>query len=498
MSQLPLPWLELAILVASLGVLVLCCLRDPERARLGFLIFSGTALACVLVGWREFALLSGTQEVDSWSFVAGLFGPGFLLVDELNAPLLALSALLYVLTAFSKTRTNVRHFSFAWTLASEAILLAMLGCQKPWGVIALLAAGTVPPLVELRARGKPARVYVIHMVLFITMLVLGWACLEVTGSKGLSTWWAALLLTIAILIRSGIAPFHCWMTDLFERTSFGTALLFVAPMSGAYAAVRLLFPIAPAWILSGVGLLALVTAFYAAGMALVQHEVRRFFCYLFLSHSALVLVGMDTREAIGLTGALCVWLSVSLALAGFGQTLRALEARHGRLSLKSYHGLYEHTPALAICFLLTGLASVGFPGTVGFLGTEMLVDGAVEAYPYVGVAVVLVAALNGIAVVKAYFLLFTGKRHVSAVPLGIGTRERFAVLTLAVLILLGGIFPQPGVASRHQAAIDLLKERELRTFSEEGEVRFRPMWWLVDPQLEEVTIETSPEGDRTQ
>jgi NADH-quinone oxidoreductase subunit M len=321
------------------------------------------------------------------------------------------------------------------------------------------------------------------MAAFLGLLVLGWGCVEISGSRGLAPWWAVLPLTLAILIRSGIAPFHCWMTDLFENTTFGTAMLFITPMSGPYAAVRLLFPIAPEWVLSTIGVLALLTALYAAGMALAQTEVRRFYCYLLVSHSALVLVGMDTTEAIGLTGGLCVWLSVSLALAGFGQTLRALEARHGRLSLKSYHGLYEHTPALAVCFLLTGLASVGFPGTFGFLGTEMLVDGAVEAYPYVGVAVVLVAALNGIAVVKAYFLLFTGKRHVSAVPLGIGRRERFAVLTLAVLILLGGVFPQMGVASRHQAAEDLIKERERRT--SDGEPRTRPVLWLVDPEVGE-------------
>ena len=62
---------------------------------------------------------------------------------------------------------------------------------------------------------------------------------------------------------------------------------------------------------------------------------------------------------------------------------------------------------------------------------------------------VAAAALNGIAVVRAYFLLFTGTRHVSTVSLGIGLRERIAVLTLAALILGGGFFPQPGVSSRH-------------------------------------------------
>src|SRR5262249_3444830 len=143
----------------------------------------------------------------------------------------------------------------------------------------------------------------------------------------------------------------------------------------------------------------------------------------------------------GLTGALCVWLSVMPALGGFGMTLRALEARHRRLSLTGFHGLYAHTPALAACFLLTGMASVGFPGTFGFWGSELLVEGAVETYPHLGIAVVFAAALNGIAIVKVYFLLFTGTRHVSTVPLRIGKRERFAVLTVAALILGGGLFP---------------------------------------------------------
>jgi NADH-quinone oxidoreductase subunit M len=490
------PWLELAILFPLLGAGWVSFLRDADRARKWFLVFSGSALLWVLLAWHGFATEPGALAVESGSFLSGLLGPGFFQMDVLNAPLLALTALLYVLTAFSKTRTSVRRFSFAWTLGAMSVTLAMLGCQKPWGVITFLAIGVLPPLVELRARHKPTGVFITHMAVFLGLLILGWTGVEACGATGPYPWWVVLPIAVAILIRSGIAPFHCWITDLFEHSTFGTALLFITPMSGAYAAVRLLFPIAPEWILSGVGVSALVTALYAAGMALAQHEVRRFFCYLFLSHSALVLVGMDTDEAIGLTGGLCVWLSVALALAGFGQTLRALEARHGRLSLKSYHGLYEHTPALAVCFLLTGLASVGFPGTIGFLGTELLVDGAVEAYPYVGVAVVLVAALNGIAVVKAYFLLFTGTKRVSAVPLGIGARERLAVLTFAVLILVGGLFPQSGVESRHQAAEELLKERELRT-SLQNEARSRPVRWFADPDLEAVN-EAPPHDDDVQ
>ncbi len=129
------------------------------------------------------------------------------------------------------------------------------------------------------------------------------------------------------------------------------------------------------------------------------------------------------------------------------------------MSLVEFQGLFDHAPNLAVCFMLTGLASVGFPGTFGFVGTELLVDGAVEAYPFVGVAVVAAAALSGIAVVRVFFLLFTGTRYISTVSLRISVRERVAVLSLVALILIAGLVPQPSVLSRYHAAEDILRQR---------------------------------------
>jgi NADH-quinone oxidoreductase subunit M len=249
---------------------------------------------------------------------------------------------------------------------------------------------------------------------------------------------------------------------MFEHASFGTALLFATPIAGAYLAVRLVLPVAPEWVLQGISILSLVTACYAAGMAVVQTDARRFFAFLFLSHASLILVGLELHTSISLTGALCLWISVALSLGGLGLTLRALEARFGRLSMDRFHGLYDHSPALAICFLLTGLGSVGFPGTLGFVAAELLADGAIQVNPAVGVAIVLAAAINGIAVVRAYFLLFTGTRHRSSVSLAISERERIAVLTVAVLILVGGLIPQPAVASRHLTAEQVLTDRDSR------------------------------------
>ena len=462
MNLLHLPWLELAIAAALIGSPSVGRLKDPARAYRWGLAFTGTSFACAFMSWLAFYVGTPPALVARWSVQPYFFGRQVLSLDVLNAPLVPTVALLHFLTAVATSRTHMRRFSFSWSLAAEAIRLATFSCTEPWSLVTLLAISTVPPYVELRNRGRPTRVYVVHMASFVGLLVVGWAIVESVGSaaSGPVAWWATVPLVAAILIRCGTVPAHCWLTDWFEHASFGIALLYVTPLSGVYAAVRLVLPIGPDWVLQGIGLFSLTTAVYAAGMATIQREARRFFAHLFLSHASLVLVGLELHSELSLTGSLCLWFSVILSLGGFGLTLRALEARFGRLSLTDHHGLYEHSPALAVCFLLTGLASVGFPGTLGFISTELLVDSAVEVNPYVGVAVVAAAALNGIAVVRAYFLLFTGARHVSTVSLGIVPRERAAVLTLSALILGGGFYPQPGVTTRHLAAVEILEGRK--------------------------------------
>ncbi len=450
MNPLQLPWLELAIAAALFGSAFISRIRQPSRAYTWGVCFTGTSFVCSLLAWLSFYLGGTAAPSPSYSVQPVLFGRQLFALDDLSAPLVPAVAMLHLLAAVATARAHMRRFSFSWSLAAEAIGLAVFATRAPWILVGLLAASTIPPYVELLNRGRPTRLYVLHMALFVGLLIFGLAAVESQGTLSPAPWWACLPLLAAVLVRCGTVPAHCWVTDWFEHASFGIALLYVLPLSGAYAAVRLVLPIAPDWVLRSVGVISLFTAVYAAGMAVVQREERRFFAHLFLSYASLVLVGLELLTELSLCASLCLWFSAILSLGGFGLTLRAIEARFGRLSLTDYHGLYEHTPTLAIFFLLTGLASVGFPGTVGFISTELLVDGVIEANLYAGICVLLASALNGIAVLRAYLYLFTGARHVSSVAVGIGTRERFAVLVLLDFDSAHRHFP--AVGRRHPGA----------------------------------------------
>jgi len=446
------PLLIAAVLSPLLGAVAVLQLADQARRRTVALLLSALSLGCSVAAWLVFCWLPAPSS-PGW---AG----SWLALDQLSAPLLPLSALLFTLTGLVTPRGKLQRFSFARALVLQSLTLATLACREPWGIVALLVLGMLPLLWELRSRGQSSRLILAHLLLCSLLLVLGQWLEDFEGADRFTQWWAALPLLTGVLIRCGVAPFHLWVGQLFDRASFGLALLFVTPLPGAYACVRLVLPIAPDWMLRGLALSSVFTALYCGALALVQRDGRRLFSCLLLSHSAQVLVGLEMVTDLGLTGALCLWLSVSLSLAAFALVLRAVESRQGSIDLSRLSGLYSRTPTLALSFVLTGLACVGFPGTSGFVATELLFDGVVEAYPFSGAAVVIASALNGIAIIRAYFLLFAGTASPSSVSLQTLSREQSVLLTLSILILLGGFFPQPGVQSRHNAALEILSHRD--------------------------------------
>jgi NADH-quinone oxidoreductase subunit M len=120
-------------------------------------------------------------------------------------------------------------------------------------------------------------------------------------------------------------------------------------------------------------------------------------------------------------------------------------------------------PLLAIGFLCMGLACTGFPGTLGFVGQELLVQGAVDAFPVMGFGVVIASALTGVAVLRMYFSLFCGRpsrRSHASLQLGLTPREAWTFVAVIVTLIGLGLAPRPIVDSRFAASDDILRLRQ--------------------------------------
>jgi NADH-quinone oxidoreductase subunit M len=457
-------WLTALAVLPALVIGASFLRLDVERLRR---IAVASAIAMVLAALG----ISVSPDLRDFSVRSSAFGwvPGgeaVIRVDTLSAALLPLAAGLWLLTVAVTPRAALDRRGLRRTAVATLITLASFLTES---AVALLLLSVASVWTFLSALDDPEHQYqrrlvAVYLGLSTLLFAVGVVLLVSPGVQHTRVETAAMwLIVIAALLRKGIVPFHAWVPEVFDHGRLGPAILFNAPQVGAYMTVVLIVPRASPEMLRAIAILALATAVYGAALALVQASARRACGYLFMSQSALVMAGLDCTSVTALAGGLLVWLSAGLAFAGLARCVLVLEARRGRLDLTTYHGGYERMPVLAISFLSMGLACTGFPGTLGFIGQELLVDGAVEAFPVMGFAVVVASALTGLAVLRMYFSLFCGRPEAQAHPslrLGLTAREAWTFVALVMTLVGLGVAPRALVDSRFAASAEILRKRQ--------------------------------------
>jgi NADH-quinone oxidoreductase subunit M len=455
--------------LASLPTLVIVAsfLRmDVERLR-RLAVVSGVSMLMAAIAIALTPHLRAIS-IHSSALTMASDGEAIIRVDALSAVLLPFTAALWLLTVAVTPRSALDRGGLRRTALATLITLASFLTESAV-VLLLLSMASVWTFVS--ALADPAHRYQRRVVIaylgFSTVLFAVGVALVIGPAVHNTTIEAAglWLIVIAALVRKGIVPFHAWVPEVFDHGRLGPAILFSAPQVGAYMTVVLIVPRASPAMLRTIAILALGTAVYGAALALVQASARRACGYLFMSQSALVMAGLDCTSSSALAGGLLVWLSAGLAFGGLARSVLVLEARRGRLDLTTYHGGYERMPVLATSFLAMGLACTGFPGTLGFVGQELLVTGAVDAFPVMGFAVVIASALTGLAVVRMYFSLFCGRPDPPtdySRQFGLTRREAWTFAALVIALVGFGVVPRPLVDSRFAASDDILRQRQQR------------------------------------
>ena len=467
------PWVAGVTALPTLVIGVSFLDLDVERIRR---LAVASAIAMVLIALviavsPSLHALSIRTSALSWA--PG--GEAIIRVDTLSAVLLPFAAGLWLLTVAVTPRAALDRRGLRRTALATLITLASFLTESAAALLLLSGASVWTFLSALAdpAHQYQRRIAAVYLGLSTLIFGVGVALLVGPGVQNTAMETAGMwLIVIAALVRKGIVPFHAWVPEIFDHGRLGPAILFSAPQIGAYITVVLIVPRASPDMLRMIAILALATAVYGAALALVQTSARRACGYLFMSQSALVMAGLDCTSVSALAGGLLVWLSAGLAFAGLARCVLVLEARRGRLNLTRYHGGYERMPLLAIAFLAMGLACTGFPGTLGFVGQELLVNGAVDAFPVMGFAVVIASALTGLAVLRMYFSLFCGVSDVLAdsnLRLGLRRREAWTFVALVITLIGFGLVPRPLVDSRFAASEDILQLRDVRYGTKIGE-----------------------------
>ena len=424
-------FLEASILICVLGALFSSLAKSQEKIRFITIYSSFFSALCAFASYLGFYF--GCQ--------------GFITLSEFNVPQPALASLLYFVVLLCTPRTKFigadKPFPSNLLLLSQALSLLICSSSSNATLFLLLALEPLIPLIDLIRRGERIRIFLIHWVpawlIAITLAFANNLPNEITGC----------LITILVIIRMGLFPGHTWIVYLTEKCSFSIALLFIIPMAPVLILLKnnqLLHESHASLYLSW---FAIASIFYFAGLTLVQRSLRNFFTYLCLALCAMVILAVCSHETMQLTAAFSLRNSLWVALIGMAIVVRALEARHGRLSLFQNHGFYESTPMLGIAFLVCGLGCVGFPGTSAFISFEMLADEIIPSSPFFGIVIVFSEALISISLLMVYFKLFCGKKVEWSDIFKVRLREMIALWIIIFLIFGFRFLPLTDIATTH-------------------------------------------------
>jgi NADH-quinone oxidoreductase subunit M len=130
---------------------------------------------------------------------------------------------------------------------------------------------------------------------------------------------------------------------------------------------------------------------------------------------------------------------------------------HSRL-IADYGGVANTMPWFAALAVLFFMANSGLPGTSGFVGEFMVILAAFQAnfwYAFLGAVTLILGASYSLWLVKRVIFGEVANNEVGMLE-DINKREAFVLGTIAVAVLLVGLWPEPLVNLMHSSVDQLL------------------------------------------
>jgi NADH-quinone oxidoreductase subunit M len=286
-----------------------------------------------------------------------------------------------------------------------------------------------------------------------------------------AAWLCFAGFALAFLIKVPMWPFHTWLPDAHVQAPTGGSVILAAVLLklGTYGYLRFCMGMfeGPAWkagaTLAWVALLGGVI--YGALCAWRQADIKRLVAYSSVAHLGFVMLGLFSATQSGVEGAVLQMVNHGISTGGLFILVGVIyDRRHTRLA-SEYGGLAKVMPVYAAMFVLFTMASVGVPGTNGFVGEFLVILSTIQSQALgrwstsqsaVAACGVILAAVYMLSVVqKVFFGPLDNPKNKELSDLN--PRESMALAPLAALIFAIGFFPNVMLDRMHASVASVVE-----------------------------------------
>lgn len=479
------PILSTMLLVPLIGA-ILCLILKGQAARSVALLATLINLGLGVLLWLNYDI-GGAQ----WQFTeqADLFA-GFqyaLGIDGISLMLIMLSVFLMPIcigASWDAIKTRIGEYMAAF-LVMETLMIGTFAAQDIFLFYIFFEAGLIPMYLIIGIWGGDNRIYASYKFFLYTllgsvlMLIAMFWMVNVAGTSSIpalmqydfapevQTWlWLAFFASFAV--KMPMWPVHTWLPDAHVQapTAGSVILAGVLLKLGGYGFIRFSLPMFPeasaqfAWLVFALSMVAVVVT---SLIALVQADMKKLIAYSSVAHMAIVTVGLFAFNVQGLEGAMIVMLSHGLVSGALFLCVGVIYDRLHTREIDRYGGLSINMPAYATLFLLFTMASIGLPGTSGFVGEFLSLAGIYQVSSWVAFV-----CTTGIILGAGYMLwlyrrvAFGPQKNADAAALPDLSIREYALLTpIAAVVLWMGVYPESFLAPM-RADIAVLDQRIAR------------------------------------
>ncbi|MGW8280810.1 NADH-quinone oxidoreductase subunit M [Sphingomonas aurantiaca] len=463
----------LSVLIAVPMIAAIACLFvSANTARM-------LALAATLIDFVLGIMLWMNYDIGGaqWQFVEhapGIFGPfGWSLgIDGFALMLIMLSVFLMPICIGASWRsitTRVPEYMAAF-LFTEVLMIGTFAAQDLFLFYVFFEAGLIPMYLIIGIWGGANRIYASYkfflytllgsVLMFIAMLYMAKtagttsipALLNYDLPAHVQTWlWLAFFASFAV--KMPMWPVHTWLPDAHVQapTAGSVILAGVLLKLGGYGFLRFLLPMFPeasgqlTWLIFGLSAVAVI---YTSLVALVQSDMKKLIAYSSVAHMAIVTIGLFAFNRQGIEGAMIMMLSHGLVSGALFLCVGVIYDQLHTREISRYGGLAINMPRYAILFLFFTMASIGLPGTSGFVAEFLSLMGTYQVSTWTALLCTTSIILGAAYMLYLYRRVVFGEIKSDEVRgmVDLSAREFWLLAPIAAVVLWMGVYPESFLA----------------------------------------------------